>query len=323
MRKALVVGINKYPTVPLAGCIKDATLFGNIISRHGDGQKNFEVRTEFDVPTKRDLRKMISELFATKCDLALFYYSGHGFINELGGYIVTPDHQKYDEGVPMDEILQLANNSKATDKVIILDCCNAGAMGSPVILNNNASHITEGVTILTSSMDHEPSREINGLGVFTNLLLSALEGGAANVTGEISPGSVYAYIDKALGLWDQQRPVFKTNVFRFNSLRTVQPQISLDILRKITEYFSNSKDEYKLNPSYEDQNSPEIKSFIKEPYANQSNVKVLKHLQAMQSVGLVVPVDAPYMFFAAMNSKSCKLTPLGQHYWNLVKDNKL
>lgn len=58
--------------------------------------------------------------------------------------------------------------------------------------------------------------EINGHGVFTDLLLQALQGGAANITGQITPGSVYAYIDQALGEW-KQKPIFKTNIKRFIS----------------------------------------------------------------------------------------------------------
>ena len=29
------------------------------------------------------------------------------------------------------------------------------------------------------------------------------------------------------------------------------------------------------------------------------------------------------MYFAAMNNKGCKLTPLGKHYWRLVKNNNI
>ena len=184
------------------------------------------------------------------------------------------------------------------------------------------SQLSEGVTILTSSLASEPSIEINGHGVFTNLLLNALQGGAADIRGHISPGGVYAYIDQALGAWEQ-RPVFKTNVTRFTSLRNVIPQVSLGTLRKIIDYFPNPQDEFKLDPSYEDTNAKEVKHVIKEPYAKPENVDIFKNLQKLQSVGLVVPVDSEYMYFAAMDSKSCKLTSLGYHYWRLVKSKRI
>lgn len=321
MRKALIVGINNYPLCPLRGCINDAFAFGSIIETNGDGSPNFDVRIITDVSTKSDLKRLIKELFSGSSDTSLFYFSGHGFFSNLGGYIVTPDYKEHDEGISMDEILLLANNSTSKNKIIILDCCHSGAFGSPKIANG-ATHIAEGISILTASRDNESSLEVNGHGVFTNLLLDALQGGAADLRGHITPGSVYAYIDQALGPWDQ-RPVFKTNISRFTSLRTVTPTVPLETLRNIVEYFPTPEEHFALDPSYEDTNSKSIEHRIIEPYAKEENVQIFKHLQKFQSVGLVVPVDEAYMYFAAMNSKSCKLTALGYHYWRLVKDKRL
>lgn len=321
MRKALMVGINDYPSSPLKGCINDASSLAIIMETHGDGAPNFDVKLETDVQTKSELKAMIVNLFSGSDDIALLYFSGHGFLNELGGYLVTPDHKAYDEGISMDEILVLANRSRVKDKIIILDCCHSGAFGSPII-DGGASRLNEGVSILTASKDDESSMEINGHGVFTNLLLSALQGGAADLRGHISPGGVYAYIDQSLGPW-KQRPVFKTNVTRFTSLRTINPQVPLSILRKIVEYFPEPQQEYSLDPSYEDTNAKTVKHAIVEPYAKTENVAVFKNLQKLQSVGLIVPVDSDYLYFAAMDSKACKLTSLGYHYWRLVKDKRI
>lgn len=321
MKKTLLVGIDNYPEKPLRGCINDASGLASIIETQGDGSPNFDVRLETNVQTKSDLKTMIVELFSGSSDIVLFYFSGHGYLNELGGYLVTPDHLRYDEGISMDEILLLANQSKCKDRIIILDCCHSGAFGSPRI-SGSISQLNEGVTILTASRDDESSIEINGHGIFTNLLLDALQGGAADLRGHISPSGVYAYIDQALGPWEQ-RPVFKTNVTRFTSLRQVNPQVALDALRKIIKYFPEPQEEYSLDPSYEDTNSKEVNHSIVKPYAKPENVEIFKDLQKFQSVGLVVPVDSEYMYFAAMNFKSCRLTSLGYHYWRLVKDKRI
>lgn len=321
MKKALIVGINDYPSSSLQGCINDASGLASIIETHGDGSPNFDVRLETDVKTKSELKTMIAELFSGNSDTVLLYFSGHGFLNEIGGYLVTPDHKAYDEGISMDEVLILANKSKSKDKIIILDCCHSGTFGSPEIVGGG-SQLNEGVSILTASRDDEPSMEINGRGVFTNLLLDALQGGAADLRGHITPGGVYAYIDQALGAWEQ-RPVFKTNVTRFTSIRTINPQVPLSTLRKIIEYFPAPQQEYNLDPSYEDTNSKNVEHDIIEPYAKAENIAIFKNLQRLQSVGLVVPVDSEYMYFAAMESKACKLTSLGFHYWRLVKDKRI
>ncbi len=322
MRKALIIGINNYPTSPLRGCINDATAFGSIIETNGDGSPNIDVRIVTDIQTKSELKGQIRELFNGESETALLYFSGHGFINDLGGYIVTPDYSQHDEGVSMDEILIIANGSKAKNKVIILDCCHSGAFGSPKAVGGNSTNISEGVSILTASRADEPSLEINGHGVFTTLLLDALRGGAADLRGHITPGSIYAYIDQALGPWDQ-RPVFKTNISKFTSLRTIVPQVPIETLRKITEYFEDATHQFALDPSYEPTNAHEVEHTVVEPYAKQENVAVFKNLQKLQSVGLIVPVDEQHMYFAAMNSKACKLTSLGYHYWRLVKDKRI
>ncbi|WP_257142778.1 hypothetical protein [Bacillus thuringiensis] len=155
--------------------------------------------------------------------------------------------------------------------------------------------------------------EFKGAGIFTSLLIDALQGGAADLRGYITPGSLYSYVDEALGAWEQ-RPVFKTNVSRFTQLRRIEPNIPLITLRKIKDYFSSPEVEYKLDPSYE---------FTNKESAIEENVAIFKDLQKFQSVGLVVPVDAEYMYFAAMESKSCRLTALGYQYWRLVNEGKV
>lgn len=144
MRKALVIGINNYPTAPLRGCINDASAFGGIIETNGDGSPNYDVRLITDVPTKAELKGHIRDLFSGDADTALFYFSGHGYLDDIGGYIVTPDFQANDEGVSMDEILTIANDSKAKNRVIILDCCHSGAFGSSKAAGNKSTHIARG-----------------------------------------------------------------------------------------------------------------------------------------------------------------------------------
>lgn len=315
MKKALVVGINSYPNSPLFGCVNDANSFAATIESDGDGSPNFatiSLTCQGNSVTKATLREAIEKLFSSPVDTALFYFSGHGFVKSTGGYLVTVDAKKYDEGVAMDDLLAIANNSPAKNKIIILDCCHSGSMGNPAVVSNGQASLSEGLSVLTASRDTETALEINGRGVFTSLVIDGLKGGAADIRGNITPGSLYAYVDEALGAWDQ-RPIFKTNVSRFTPIRKVAPRIPLDVLRKITTYFPTPESEHNLNPSYEDTDTT----------ANPDNVKIFKDLQKYQSVGLVVPVDAEYMYFAAVQSKSCKLTAIGYQYWRLVNEKKL
>jgi uncharacterized caspase-like protein len=321
MKKALVIGINKYPTHPLKGAVNDAKIISEYLQVNGNDTTNFEVVTLYDVETKSELLTEISKFFDVNADMGLLYFAGHGYVNELGGFLVTPDHKRYDEGIDMNHILNLANRSEIRNKVIILDCCKSGSFAIPAE-NGSVTHIKTGISILTSSREDEPSKEINGHGVFTNLLIEGLKGGAADVRGHISPGGLYAYIDQALGA-HEQRPVFKTNVTEFVELRSVIPQVSLSILRKLTEYFHSPSDSIQLDPSFEDTNTNEVAHSVIEPYANKENVLIFKNLQKLEGVGLIIPVGEEHMYYAAMRSKTCKLTSLGHHYWRLVREGRI
>lgn len=322
MKKALVVGINNYTFAPLRGCVRDATDVGDLLRENGDGSLNFNVLLQTDVPRKNRLRELITTLFKDQHETALFYFSGHGMVNELGGYLMTPDYRQYDEGISMNDILTLANNSPSTNKIIILDCCHAAAITAPDLIPGSIGHINEGITILTASKKNEVAMEVRGKGVFTNLLIEALKGGAADTNGNITPGGIYAYIDQALGPWEQ-RPVFKTNVNSFTTLRTVTPKLPLSVLRKITEFFPLPETLYALDPSYEYSNDPVMKHDFMMPYAMANNVSIFKSLQKMQAAGLVEPVSDEHMYWAAMNGNACRLTALGAHYWRLVHERKI
>lgn len=319
MRKALVVGIDNYAQCPLHGCCNDAEAIADILESNDCGSPNFQIRLEKNVSTKSQLRRMIEECFSGDSDIALFYYSGHGSIDSIGGYLVTPDYSPHDPGVSLDDILVIANNSNCRNKVIILDSCFSGFMGSFNTAGQNTAVINEGVTILTSSRSSETSLEVNGHGLFTSLLLEALSGCAADITGNITPGGIYAYIDKALGPW-QQRPVFKTNVTRFTSLRNVTPQVDISTIRKLCAYFADENSEYPLDPSFEPTNAPNIMHEIVQPYADPINIRIFSDLQKLESIGLVVPVGEDHMYFAAMKSRACALTAIGKQYWRLVHD---
>lgn len=315
MQRALVIGIDDYPGAPLAGCVNDATRITDCLKYHGDGSPNFSVKlmtSTTQAITKPSLRQGIDALFAENAEVALLYFSGHGFINSSGGWIVTPDFRSGDEGILMDEILNAANRSSVRDKIIILDCCYSGAFGSPVATGGSLAQLSDGLTVLTASARQEPALEQNGQGVFTSLLVDGLSGGAADLRGNVTPGSLYAYVDEALGAWDQ-RPIFKTNVSRFTVLRRVLARVPLDVLRRIKDYFPQPTAAFVLDPSYEDT----------DPHANPEHVTIFKELQKYFSVGLVRPIGEEYMYFAAMNSKSCALTALGYQYWRLANEEKL
>lgn len=323
-RKALVVGIDKYESAPLYGCVADANAVAEVLEKNGDGSPNFSIRLETNVESPHKLRQMVEECFSGDPEIALLYFAGHGGRCDAtkSGFILSG--QGYPEGqLSLDDILAVANGSKAKNRVILLDSCNSGCMGVPGVLGGTSSMLLEGLTILSACCSNECAEELNGRGTFTSLLVDALNGGAADVMGHVAPGGVYAYIDKALGPWDQ-RPVFRTNVNSFISLRKVVPQVPDSVLRQLPHLFNAPGARLPLDPSFEPTNSPDWEEHrIVEPYATKDNTEKFKILQQLEGIGLVRPVGVEHMYFAAMESKSCELTALGKQYWRLADTGKI
>lgn len=326
MRKALIIGIDHYDHVGnLYGCVNDAHAVNAAIERHANGTLNFanpRLMTAAGPATalnRADIKGAIRDLFRDENEIALLYFSGHGYLEDTGGFLCASDAQSGDDGVSLAEVMTLANNSPATNKVIILDSCHSGAVATSAAGAQQAD-IREGVTILAASTAQQYALEGGGSGVFTNLLVDALNGAAANLVGDITPGSVYAHIDQSLGPW-QQRPVFKTNVKTFVSLRTAAAPVALDSLHRLTEIFPSPDFQLRLDPSYEPHRSAEELADPAIPPPDPARTATFAVLQSLVKVNLVRPVDAPHMYFAAMQSTACELTVLGEHYWNLVHQN--
>lgn len=322
MRKALCVGIDSYEKVhDLHGCVNDANGVKAVLERNGDGTLNFNVKlmcatSEASYITKPILKDSIQELFADDSEIALLYYAGHGAYDMLGGYLCTSEVERADDGLSLNDIMGIVGQSKAKSKVIILDSCHSGLAASSLEMQNY-SILHSGTTVLAACDENQYSSEENEQGVFTALLIEALYGGAMNLLGEVSPGSIYSYIDRSLGAWEQ-RPVFKANIKTFVSLRTNTPPISIAELRRITEFFDTPYEEFALDPTYE----PD-KHAVNDKTVNKEHEAIFSVLQKYVKLNLVVPVGADHMYYAAINCKSCKLTVQGQHYWKLVKNNTI
>lgn len=323
MRKALIVGIDHYDHIThLNGCVKDAYAVANVLERHADGTLNFaNPRTLVGTSTtervdRSELKEAVRELFADDSDVALFYFSGHGYIEDTGGFLCATDCRTGDDGLAIGEVMSIASESRAKNKIVILDSCNSGiAGGRPT--QRDVAEVKEGMTILTASTAEQYAMEGTNGGVFTGLLIDALGGAAANLVGDVTPGSVYAHIDQSLGPW-AQRPVFKTNVKTFVSLRKAEPPIPLADLQALATHFPSPDYVCALDPSFEPERAEDQKADPSIPPPDPNNTAAFAVLQRYVKVNLVRPVGAPHMWHAAMQSKACELTVLGQHYQRLV-----
>jgi hypothetical protein len=319
MRRALCVGIDLYPVGPLRGCVSDAERIAALLGKHENGSPNFDCRVlkarldgRGDTINRVDLRKAVKELFWHPAEVALLQFSGHGTVNDLDGYLVTQDATAYDEGLAMGEVLKMANDSRAEEVVIFLDCCYSGQLGNPPIVNNARTMLREGVSILTASRGDQESVDTSGGGLFTSLVADAIEGGAADVLGDVTAPAVYAFVEAALGAW-AQRPLFKSHVAKLIPIRKCAPAVEVGILRELPTLFPVPAEDVPLSPHFEPSR----------PEKNDEKVEVFRKLQALNRVHLVVPVGAAHMYEAAIQSAACRLTASGRYYWRLARDGRI
>jgi hypothetical protein len=318
MRRALLVGIDEYGDDSLTGCVSDALRMQTMLEKHHDGSPNFACKLLAapggftDEITRASLRGHLEQLFQHPAEVAYFHFSGHGTTTRLDGLLWTQDGVNNDEGVSLTEVLTMANASKAQEVVITLDCCFSGHAGSPALVDGDKSLLREGLCILTGSRNNQVSVETGGNGVFSSLVVDALDGGAANLLGGVTAPAIYMFVEAALGAWDQ-RPLFKSNLSRAVDLRKAAPPISQAILRKLPVMFPLPAEDLALNPTFERTHASAI----------DANVAQLEELQALYRVHLVTPVDAVHMYDAVMKSTGCRLTPSGRYYWRLAKNQRI
>lgn len=321
-RRALIVGIDKYDYLsPLSGCVADANAISSLLSRNSDGSVNFDCRllTSNGVAkiTRSTLRRVWLELFHDFRGDIVFYFSGHGTPTDFGGYLVTEDGEPGDLGLPMNDVVTLANNSPARTVLLVLDCCFSGSIGnspdSQTGSLENKAELREGVTILAASRPLQPSMEVGGHGVFTNLVMGALRGGAADVRGRVSAASIYAYAEAALGAWEQ-RPVYKSHASQLDPVRFCTPKVDDVLLRELPRFFLTADVEYQLDRTYEETNVDEARS---------ENIEIFKKFKKLQIAGLLQPIIGDDLYWTAERSGSVQLTDLGRFYHHLVLQSRI
>lgn len=329
MKRALLVGIDDYQSSPLQGCVADAKSMATLLERHADGGVNFNVRiatSDKEHVDRGRLRTILRELFDNSRNAELlFYFAGHGAQTPWGAELVTQDYSSNSLGVSMNDVLTLANESPASEVVIILDCCFSGDLGNipglqPLGLSEAFSAgraiLREGVTLLAASQATEASAEAGGHGAFTRLLLEGLEGAAADHLGQVSALSLYAFASRAFGAWEQ-RPTFKSHVAQTSALRVCDPAIDPKLLRRLPEYFATADARYTMSPGHE--GTRPIPSGGK-PTPEQAAFDYFKELR---NASLLTTDNSKDLYFVALASEDVYLTRLGRYFWQLAHEGKL
>ena len=195
-KKALVIGINSYPTMPLEVAVNDA----NAVTQRLN-ELNFEVKTLLDdEATIENIRHELgSELAKTNINgQVLIYFAGHGvtenLFNNIEGYILPGDtnlRKLYATAISMKELRALSSRIPARHILYIFDCCYSGlglARLIPVNFSNAQDYHSyikrisgnRAVYMITAGSENEVAREIYGHGLFTLNFLDGIAGAADN-----------------------------------------------------------------------------------------------------------------------------------------------
>lgn len=328
-RRALLVGIDKYDVFhDLTTCVADATEMEKLLERHADGSPNYSCRLmtygkeektiKITIPR---LREALHELFNYTGDV-LFYFSGHGSITKVGGYISTYESEPANWGIPMQEIIDLANSSAARDVLLILDCCHAGAAGYAPVLGSNDNPLAalrENVTVIAASRASEFAVEAGTHSLFTASVLEALDGGSADHMGWVTAQSIYAYVDRGFGGW-VQRPVYKSNVTDMTVVRQCAPLIERLKLHQLVELFPTMDYKFPLDPEYEPEEDEH--GNLHEP-VNHEKVALARLFKDLRDVGLVKSTSGRQFFWVGKYGETLELTLRGREYWRLVKGKRI
>ena len=147
-KKALLVGINAYPSAPLNGCVNDSRLMYNLlIQKLGFPPDNVRVLTD-QRATTQEIKNRLSWLFSglKAGDTAVFHYSGHGSqvrdrgpLDELQDgldEIICPINFNWQQLLITDDQLgaYLKLVPSGARAYVVLDCCHAGT-GTRELIN--------------------------------------------------------------------------------------------------------------------------------------------------------------------------------------------
>jgi uncharacterized caspase-like protein len=258
-RVALLVATDRYQDTGLSRLAAPASDAKQLAAVLRDMRiAGFEVTTLYNKPNYV-VGRAIGDFYRDRRgdDLALLYFTGHGVKDEDGLlYLAMTDTDRENlrfTGVPSEQIRAAMEGSRSRQKVLVLDCCYAGAFPVGLGIKGDPSvHALEqlggrGCVVLTSSDALQLSFEGNQVtetgpaslrsgpsSLFTRFLIEGLRTGKADLDGDgdITLDELYSYVhDRVIDEQPLQRPKKKEDIegrirFAQNIYWTVPSRIS-------------------------------------------------------------------------------------------------
>jgi GUN4-like/Caspase domain len=229
---ALLIGVSEYQSSEinsLPGVLKDIEAMQRVLQQPDiGGFDDVQLLTNPDTTT---IQSAIQHLFIERCqknDLALLYFSGHGWRDENRClYFISQNSIVNSQNQVLNAVSarfiqeECMNRSKTKRQVLILDSCYSGAFAEGM----SAKEITaktvdieaqlggEGRAILTSSTAVQVSFEDEiGGGIYTRHLVEGIEKGAADTdkNGIITVAELHEYAKRKV---QEAKPAMKPEIY--------------------------------------------------------------------------------------------------------------
>ena len=213
---ALIIGIDEFknPKLRLKYAVNDATLFAETIKSQSKGLFSKTVIHKLDSKedtSKEAITQKLKELQnLNPNDLFVFYVASHGTVDDGEYFLMTSNvgststRKLKTDAIKQEDLKRLIANVPTTKKLIVLDTCNAGAMGN-ALLTRGMSEDTAikilsravGSTILSAATSQQQALEgYKEHGLFTYVLTEGLKGKAdSNNDGYVKTLELANYID--------------------------------------------------------------------------------------------------------------------------------
>jgi len=217
----IVIGINKYknPKYNLNYAIADASAFKETFERgisYIFTKSNIVFLTD-EKATKEGISAELDKVKATATakDIFVFYYAGHGVLNDKKDFFLVPhdvtqlygnDDALAQKGLSANQLQQYSKDIKAQKQLFILDACqSAGALDQVMASRGVAEEKAiaqlaraTGTHWLTASGSEQFASEFSqlGHGTFTYVLLEALSGKADTGDKKITVNEIDAYLQE-------------------------------------------------------------------------------------------------------------------------------
>lgn len=196
-RVALLIGVSEYGDgyEPLPGVVRDVEEMQRVLEERGE----FTIEPPLLNPDPQQMRERIDRFFASsasKDDVLLLYFSGHGALDRNAGkdlFLTTCQTRKEQNQLVEATAIEASflhrhmQNSRSRKIIVILDCCFSGAFANLLKKGDDLvdfdSLSVRGSVVLASSSPNEVSYQPKGsaseerpLSLYTRFLIEGMEG---------------------------------------------------------------------------------------------------------------------------------------------------